>query len=317
MAVLFLMGAQSAYFGPAKYGILPELFAPHDLPRANGWMLMMTFVSIILGVALAGQLMEWLPGRLWLASLACVATAIVGTLTSLSIRPTPIAHPGLKLQPASLLASREMRDELRRRPELLAVLAVTSVFWCVGGVYQQGVNDLGILQLEIKEAATGILGACAAIGIGIGCAAAGRLSQGRFDARLVTGGLYGMIVMLTLLALPGPLRGDTLLGVFGSGVVLVLLGASAGLFAVPLQVFLQATAPVDQKGQIIGTMNLCNWIGILLSAVLHRTTTLLLAWTDWPPNRVFLVGVALLLPLALWYRPRSRPLNAAAEADGT
>jgi acyl-[acyl-carrier-protein]-phospholipid O-acyltransferase/long-chain-fatty-acid--[acyl-carrier-protein] ligase len=316
MAVLFLMGAQSAYFGPSKYGILPELFRSEDLPRANGWMLMMTFISIILGVALAGQLMEWLPKQLWLASLACVATAIVGTLTSLPIRATPIAHPGLALQAGSLFVSREMRDEFRRRPELLNVLAVTSVFWCVGGVYQQGVNDLGILQLQIKEAATGILGACAAIGIGIGCAAAGRLSHGRFDARLVKAGLYGMIAMLTLLSLPGPFRGDTLLGVNGSAVVLMLLGASAGLFAVPLQVFLQATAPANQKGQIIGTMNLCNWIGILLSAVLHRTTTLLLAWTDWPPNRVFLVGVALLIPLALLYRPQSQALKADEGAEG-
>ena len=241
-----------------------------------------------------------------------MATAIVGTLTSLPIRRTPVAHPGLKLRARSLLVSVELQDEFRRRPELLSVLAVTSVFWCVGGVYQQGVNDLGILQLQIKEAATGILGACAAIGIGVGCAAAGRLSQGRFDARLVKTGLCGMIAMLTLLSLPGPMRGDTLLGVWGSGVVLVLLGASAGLFAVPLQVFLQAMAPPDQKGQIIGTMNLCNWIGILLSAVLHRATTLVLAWTEWPANRVFLVGVALLLPLAILYRPESRDLSPAA-----
>ena len=35
-AVLFLMGTQSAFFGPSKYGILPEMLRPSDLPRANG-----------------------------------------------------------------------------------------------------------------------------------------------------------------------------------------------------------------------------------------------------------------------------------------
>src|SRR5262249_46069434 len=38
--VLFLMGAHSAFFGPAKYGILPEMLRASDLPRANGFLLM-------------------------------------------------------------------------------------------------------------------------------------------------------------------------------------------------------------------------------------------------------------------------------------
>jgi len=36
LAILFLMGAQSAFFGPAKYGILPEMLRDHNLARANG-----------------------------------------------------------------------------------------------------------------------------------------------------------------------------------------------------------------------------------------------------------------------------------------
>ena len=47
-AVLFCMGAQSAFFGPGKYGILPELFRDRDLPAANGIVLMTTFIAIIL-----------------------------------------------------------------------------------------------------------------------------------------------------------------------------------------------------------------------------------------------------------------------------
>ena len=54
LLVLFLMGTQSAFFGPGKYGILPELFRREDLPRANGIILMTTFLAIILGMAVAG-----------------------------------------------------------------------------------------------------------------------------------------------------------------------------------------------------------------------------------------------------------------------
>jgi len=314
MLVLSLMGAQSAFFGPAKYGILPELFRHEDLPRANGLMLMTTFISIILGVALAGQLMTWLSRDLWLASLACVITAVIGTLTALPIRKTPIAHPGLVITPGTWFISAETRKVVGQQRTLLSVLIVTSVFWCVGGVYQQGVNDLGILQLKIDEAATGLLGACAAIGIAAGCVSAGMLSQGRFEAWLVRTGLWGMLLSLVMLALPGPQRGDTLLGVYGAGAMLIVLGASAGLFAVPLTVYLQAMAPADQKGQIIGVMNFCNWIGIVLSGILHLIANGILTGLNWPPNLVFLVGTMLLIPVVIWYRPRSQALGIDAEA---
>lgn len=306
--VLALMGAQSAFFGPAKYGILPELFRAEDLPRANGWMLMTTFVSIILGVAAAGWLMEALEGQLWLASGACVVTAIVGTFTSLPIARTRVAHPGLPIHADALFIPRDVRHLLRTQPQILTVLLVSSVFWCIGGIYQQGVNDLGILQLRIGEKDTGLLGACAAIGIGIGCAVAGKMSHGRFEARLVRVGQWGMLTTLMLLSLPGPLLGGTLLGVWGAGLALVALGASAGLFTVPITVYLQAMTPAAQKGQVIGTMNLCNWIGILTSAVLHLGTSKFLTTMKLPPNLVFLTGAILLIPLFIRYRPQTTEL---------
>ncbi len=38
-----------------------------------------------------------------------------------------------------------------------------------------------------------------------------------------------------------------------------------GLFALPVQVFLQSRPPDKLKGRVIGTMNLVNWIAIILS----------------------------------------------------
>jgi MFS-type transporter involved in bile tolerance (Atg22 family) len=91
--------------------------------------------------------------------------------------------------------------------------------------------------------------------------------------------------------------------------VLVLVGTSAGLFAVPLQVYLQAMSPPDQKGQIIGTMNLFNWIGILLSGVIHWSVNQALAKANLPPNLIFVAAVAPLVLLAIVYHPRTVPLT--------
>ena len=84
LAVLFFMGAQSAFFGPSKYGILPELFRAGDLPAANGIVQMTTFLAIIGGTAVCGFFKDALqsPGGLW----PCVLIASIGTLTALMIR---------------------------------------------------------------------------------------------------------------------------------------------------------------------------------------------------------------------------------------
>ncbi|MBI3865557.1 MAG: MFS transporter, partial [Planctomycetia bacterium] len=42
--VLFLLGTHSGFFGPSKFGILPELVREQNLPSANGLFLMTTFV---------------------------------------------------------------------------------------------------------------------------------------------------------------------------------------------------------------------------------------------------------------------------------
>ena len=55
LTVLCLMGFQSTFFGPAKYGILPELFRETDLPRANGIIIMTSFLAIIFGTVSAGD----------------------------------------------------------------------------------------------------------------------------------------------------------------------------------------------------------------------------------------------------------------------
>src|SRR3954469_22954792 len=110
LVVLFLMGSHSAFFGPGKYGILPELFREEDLPRANGVILMTTFLAIIFGTASAGFLGDLLydpaghrvPERLWIGSLLCIGIAVCGTITSLLVRPVPHAVPHLPFQASGL-----------------------------------------------------------------------------------------------------------------------------------------------------------------------------------------------------------------------
>ncbi len=46
---LFFMAAQSALFGPSKYGIIPELVESKMVSKANGSLTSFTYLAIILG----------------------------------------------------------------------------------------------------------------------------------------------------------------------------------------------------------------------------------------------------------------------------
>lgn len=317
--VLFCMSTQSAFFGPAKYGILPELFDERDLPAVNGIVQMTTFLAIIFGMALAGFSKDWFEGRLWVVSLMCVGIAVTGTGTAFLLRKTPVANPHLKFEPAALFLVPETRRLLRTDHALLGVLIVSSLFWFLGGVVQPAVNAVGKDQLRLGDSRTSMAAACLGVGIALGCLLAGRLSRGRINFRVTQWGSWGATAALLGVAMIGatfegaaqPPGAEPFFSLFTARypvewplrTTLTLLGIFAGLFVVPLQVFLQVHPPEDQKGRIIGAMNLFNWIGIMLAAgfyiVMDGLCTAAGIRTSW----IFAVLGALMLMVAIRYRP--------------
>lgn len=303
LVVLFLMGTQSAFFGPAKYGILPEMIRARDLPRANGMFLMLTFLAIIFGVALAGALLNWFGHeRVWMASLACVGIAAVGTATSLLVRRLPAAQPALKYEWSCWTISTEILGLLRQDRELLRAIFVVSIFWMLGGIVQPALNALGKTQLGLDELKVSVLSAMVGIGIAAGCILGGYFSRSRINPRVVTVGGFGLLATMVAMSLPGGAHGH-LLGYWGSLPVLVLMGVFTGMFIVPIQVLLQSRPPRGDKGRMIATMNQCTWLGIILSAVLYKLCIEVLDATGGPRNLIFAATAVIMLPVALLYRP--------------
>jgi MFS family permease len=208
LCVVFLMGTHSAFFGPAKYGILPELFRGSDLPQVNGMIQMTTFLAIICGAALAGFIKEWFATRLWLGSAMCIVIAVVGTLTSLLVRRTPVARPGLPFTPGALFISAETWRMFRADRPLYHVLLISSLFWFLGGVIQPAVNAFGTLQIHYGAARTSAMVVCMAIGIMFGCLWAGSASRGKIRFGFVKLGAWGIVVCLSALALLGAGEGS-------------------------------------------------------------------------------------------------------------
>ncbi len=337
MIVLFLMGMQSSFFGPGKYGVLPELFRSSDLPRANGIILMTTFLAIIFGTVSAGLLGDFLiddsqplsasASNLWVGSAICILIAVVGTSTALTIRRVPPARPDLPLRASSFLVPLDTaRILLRDRPLVAAILA-SSMFWLVSGIAIQAVNSLGITQLQLNKTYTSVMTAMIGLGIAVGAVMAGRLCGGKANARVIRIGLWGIVVTLALISISYPIEpsvdtaqsavvADDLssepakatyrhwLGFRGTLIVLALLGMSAGFFAIPLQVFIQSRPPDEHKGRMIAIMNQANFIAIMLSGFVYGLFSQIVDTMDWPRSPIFGMMAALILPVLLLYRPK-------------
>lgn len=205
LGVLCLMGVHSAFFGPSKYGILPEMLRAKDLPHANGMVLMATFLAIIFGLSAAGAAKQQFSNTLWIASLPCLVIAVTGLITSLMIRRTPVAQPALQLETSSLVMAPDTRTLLRENRTLLGVLTMSSVFWFVGGtIYPPAINALSKEQFRFNDMITGFFAASTGVGIAIGCILAGVLSKDRVRGWIVRMGAWGLVASLAVLAIPGP-----------------------------------------------------------------------------------------------------------------
>lgn len=316
LGVLFLMGSQSAVFGPAKYGILPEMVRPSDLPRMNGIIQMTTFLAIILGTWIGGVLLDSMYDMLWAAGTICVAIAIVGTLTSLLVRRTPVAEPNAPFSWSNLGISSAARSILRRDRSLRSALFVYSIFWFVAAIFPLMVNWLGREQFGMSNTKTSFLLATVSVGIAAGFVCAGKLSGGSVNFRFVQIGSLGLACCLILLALPSAWNGEKwehLLDVGGSRVVLIFSGFFAGLFALPVQVYLQARPPQSIKGRVIGAMNLVNWIAIVLAALFFFLVDAFLNELNLPKFGIFGITGLMLLPIALFYRSDKVQLGTETE----
>jgi MFS family permease len=192
LAVLFLMGAQSALFSPAKYGCLPELLPDADLSRGNALIEMSTFLAIILGGVAGAVLYQTFREDLaWIGALA-LGISIVGFAASFGIgrTPSPVHRAAFSWHPYKDVR-RGLKDLLANRRLWLTALGI-SYFWFLGALLQSIIPIFASEELRIDETSTSIMSAITAVGIGIGSLTAGRLSGHKVELGLVPIGAVGM-----------------------------------------------------------------------------------------------------------------------------
>ena len=269
LVVLFVMGTHSAFFGPSKYGIIPELVGKMRLLSANGIVSMTTFLSIVLGQALAGPLLDRCGTRLWITGAWCVGIAVVGTIAALRIRKVPALRPNTAIRPfGSLLHSAR---ELRNDPRVVRMLVLNATFWFNGGVIQQAVVGLGAPQyLAIPKDANSRLSmllVSLATSIVVGSLCVPLAARVVRLGKLVAFGAISMLGCQAALAVTVSLMRSN--AYLASLFLVSALGFTGAFFVVPVQTFLQYAPESGTRGKTFAVNNFLNFLCVFFAGAFY------------------------------------------------
>ncbi|HAH97768.1 MAG TPA: acyl-[ACP]--phospholipid O-acyltransferase [Verrucomicrobiales bacterium] len=266
VAVIFLMSTQSAFFGPAKYGSLPELLPPEKLAWGNGVIGMGTNMAIILGMVAAGFISDRVNTSSPKAGLVLVGLAIVGLVCSLGITRIPSSNSTKKLR---YNFAGELLHQIKRiypdRPLYFAVLG-EMFFFFIAAMIQLHLVIYGKEVLGLNDLDSSYLQATIAVGIGAGCLVAGFVSAKKIEYGLIPLGSLGMVVFCVFLSVDNP--GKTW-AYFSTGA----LGFCGGFFLVPIYALIQQRPDKRDKGTVVAASQTLTFVGILLSAGVYYLLT--------------------------------------------
>ncbi|MCK6262058.1 MFS transporter [Vibrio sp. ZSDE26] len=276
LILLFLMGTQSAFFGPVKYALLPQHLKSEELVSGNALVETGTFLAILLGTLAAGVIASADHAK-YIAALCVVVSAIIGYCASRSIPSAPATAPELEFRWQPIKQTKSTLAIAKSDRVIFISIMAISWFWFLGATYLTQFPNFTKLHLNGQESAVSFLLALFSVGIAIGSLACDKLSNHRIEMGIVPLGSLGITIFgyLMISSIPESLPLFTSFLEFVSYqplwpvfICLLLLGASGGIFIVPLYALLQQTAKPKQRAQVIAALNIYNSLFMVGSAIL-------------------------------------------------
>ena len=308
---VFLLGTQSAFFGPAKYAYLPDHMKTSELVSANALVQSGTFIAILLGTIAAGTLVSQQSSGAavyWVCGVA-LAVSLLGVQQSFKIPLSPPHAGGLSVNWNVFTESwRNVRFATRLDRVWPALLGI-SWLWFVGATYLTQFPLLAKSLLNASPGVATVLLFAFTLGLGGGAFLCARWSRKRVEMGLV---LWGLVIMVSVGALlhvvlqqyetsasqqslveffSGP-QNLAILGFF------VLISIGVGLYSVPLYATMQAFSPQESRSRVVSANNIVNSFFMVVSAGLAIAVLLLSkGQVIWVFAAVTILNVAV---LALW-----------------
>ncbi|MBQ9628496.1 MAG: MFS transporter [Synergistaceae bacterium] len=287
MAVLFLMGAQSAFFSPAKYSILPQHLPEEELIAGNGLIQMGTYLAILTGT-ITGGLIILRENGIYLTGGIAVIIAAAGWLSSMFIPPTKPIDPERKVSLAIIRPTIKMFREIIPMRKVFGSMLAISWFWLVGATFLAQFPTYSRLILGTDESVATSFLAIFSCGIGFGSMACNAILKGKVTTKYVPSAAYGIAIASVLLWYVSdrpPVSPDApVIGAveffskpenFMITFCLFAIAFCGGLYIVPLYAVMQTKAPEEKVSGVIACSNISDSLFMAAAALI---ASMLISW---------------------------------------
>ncbi len=259
--ILFLMATSSAIFSPCKFGIIPEIVKKEKISHYNGLLTATTYLAIIVGTFLASLLADITHRNFILSTSLCVAIVTLGAFVSLKIEKTPAQAKEKRMSPRLISDLYHTLKKAGNVRYLFIAILFGGYFLFMGAYVQLNIIPYSLQSLHQSEIQGGYLFLLTAIGIGIGSFLTGKLSGKEVELGYVPLAAFGITIILILL------------WAFSSYfyvvcALLILLGILGGFYIVPIESFIQAASPAEDRGQNVAAANFISFLGVIIASAL-------------------------------------------------
>lgn len=281
MGVLFLMGTQSAIFGPVKYSLLPQHLIHGDLLKGNAFVETGTFIAILLGTIFAGIIIQFDELSKYIISGSVIIFSSLGYISSRFIPIGESNNKDMKINYNIFSETFSMIGRLKeQRSSVSKSILGISWFWFFGAVLMTQFPVFTKEFLNSGETVVILLLTLFSVGIGLGSILTEKLSDGDVELGLVPVGALGLtiggiLLYFSTLSLPA-FTSDTLLtaskflyldnsfGVIGS---ILIIGVFGGFYTVPLYTLIQLRTKDSERSRVISINNIINALFMVISAI--------------------------------------------------
>lgn len=267
MLVLLFFAVQSTFFGPLKYGILPQLLKEEELVAGNAWVETSTNLFILAGTILGTEIIVHRAPD-WSIGVVLVAIALLGYLAARSIPPAP-GNPQLEVDWNPIWPTYQTLHIVAAKRGILNSVLGISWFWALGAVVLSAFPFYTKEVLHCDLEVSTLLFVIFSIGVAVGSMICERLSYGRLELGLVPMGSIGISLFLGMLWWLGnplpkaaqPYHWQEFLqqpGGIWVSLCVFFFCLFSGFFIVPLYTLIQQRSEVDQRARVIAGNNIIN-----------------------------------------------------------
>ncbi|MBO7483939.1 MAG: acyl-[ACP]--phospholipid O-acyltransferase [Alphaproteobacteria bacterium] len=272
--LLALMGAQSAFFGPVKYSLLPQQLKPDELVAGNAYVEASTYIAILLGL-IVGTLLP-----IESVILLLITLAAAGVISAWNIPLATPMRPKAVISKNIFKATKETLSLIHRNKIVFRSILGATWFWTIGAFIAVQIYPLSRKILYADKTVITFFLILFSIGVALGSLVCEKIMKEVIHTTYIPLCVLAIgICFYALYALTNVYPSfDTEIDIFnfffdrphaiGISLSLFLLAFFGGLYIVPLNALMQSKAPKAYTATVIGGNNILNAAGMASISIL-------------------------------------------------